>query len=260
MINLLKILFDRQDNYEQLKDVAQQSPMFQQIMFKQQLESSLKKTLDSQSNENKQSSAIPKDNNKNDHSTAHREMFRYLESDDGSKNAYVVQQLHACLLNEQLSSEILLSKFIQALQIIFKNSQKSTEVSLDEWETLIAKNRGKIFANDAQCDQLLMDILLVRFNMPIDTLNSLNHLIQSKKAHERHNGLNKLILLLKNTQINNEKSKIKNLSTISNQLYNVITRILFDQKFNDHQVRQCVTATKNSWLLNSDHREKLYNI
>ena len=54
-----------------------------------------------------------------------------------------------------------------------------------------------------------MGILLVRFNMPIDTLNSLNHLIQSKKAHERHNGLNKLILLLKNTQINNEKSKIK---------------------------------------------------
>ncbi|CAF1511581.1 unnamed protein product, partial [Rotaria sordida] len=189
-------------------------------------------------------SAIPKDNNKNDHSTAHREMFRYLESDGGSKNAYVVQQLHACLLNEQLSSEILLSKFIQALQIIFKNSQKSTE----------------IFANDAQCDQLLMDILLVRFNMPIDTLNSLNHLIQSKKAHERHNGLNKLILLLKNTQINNEKSKIKNLPTISNQLYNVITRILFDQKFNDHQVRQCVTAAKNSWLLNSEHREKLYNI
>ncbi|CAF3890479.1 unnamed protein product, partial [Rotaria sordida] len=256
MINLLKILFDRQDNYEQLKDIAQQSPMFQQVIFKQQLESCLKKPLDNQSNENKQSSTIPKDNNKNDHSTAHREMFRYLESDDVSKNVYVVQQLRVCLLNEQLSSEILLSKFIQALQIIFKNSQKFIEVSLDEWERLITKNRGKIFTNDSQCDQLLMDILLIRFNMPIDTLNSLNHLIQSKKTHERHNGLNKLILLLKNTQINNEKSKIKNLPTISNQLYNVITRIVFDQKFNDHQVRQCVTAAKNSWLLNSDHREK----
>ncbi|CAF3967140.1 unnamed protein product [Rotaria sp. Silwood1] len=105
-----------------------------------------------------------------------------------------------------------------------------------------------------------MDILLVHLKMPTDTLNSFNRLIQSKKAYERQNGLQKLILLLKNTQINNEKSNIKNLPTISNEFYNAITQILFDQKFNDHQVRQCITAAKNSWLLNSDHREKLNNI
>jgi len=71
-------------------------------------------------------------------------MFRYLESDDASMNALVVQQLRGYLIDEQLSSEILLPKFIQALQIIFKNSQKFAEVSLNEWTTLIAKNRGKV--------------------------------------------------------------------------------------------------------------------
>lgn len=71
-------------------------------------------------------------------------MFRHLESDDASMNALVVQQLRAYLLDEQLSSEILLSKFIQALQIIFKNAQKFAEVSLDEWITLVSKNRGKV--------------------------------------------------------------------------------------------------------------------
>ncbi|CAF3437622.1 unnamed protein product [Rotaria sp. Silwood1] len=260
MIQLLKILFNRQHNYEKLKDIAQQSAMFQQSIYKQQLESCWKKTSDNQSDENKSISAIPKDNNKNDHSAAHREMFHYLESNDASKNSLVVQQLRTYLLNEQLPSEILLPKFIQALQIILRNSQKFTDISLGEWATLIAKNRGKIFINDAQCDQLLMDILLVHLKMPTDTLNSFNRLIQSKKAYERQNGLQKLILLLKNTQINNEKSNIKNLPTISNEFYNAITQILFDQKFNDHQVRQCITAAKNSWLLNSDHREKLNNI
>jgi hypothetical protein len=71
-------------------------------------------------------------------------MFRYLESDDVSMNVLVVQQLRGYLLDEQLSSEILLPKFIQALQIIFQNSQKFTEISFDEWSTLIAKNRGKV--------------------------------------------------------------------------------------------------------------------
>jgi hypothetical protein len=71
-------------------------------------------------------------------------MFRYLESDDVSMNVLVVQQLRAYLLDEQLSSEILLPKFIQTLQIIFQNSQKLAEISFDEWSTLIAKNRGKV--------------------------------------------------------------------------------------------------------------------
>jgi hypothetical protein len=59
-------------------------------------------------------------------------------------NALVVEQLRAYLTDERLSSEISLSKFIQALQIIFRNSQKFTNVSLDEWSKLIAKNRGKV--------------------------------------------------------------------------------------------------------------------
>jgi hypothetical protein len=103
-----------------------------------------------------------------------------------------------------------------------------------------------------------MNIIFARLNMPTDTLNSLQRLIQSKKAHERHDGLQRLLSLLKNTQMNNEKNKIyHHLPTISNQLYNIITRVVFDQKFNDNQVRECVTTAKNSWLLNNDHRQKL---
>ncbi len=71
-------------------------------------------------------------------------MFRYLESNDVSLNAVVVQQLRAYLLDEQLSSDISLPKFIQALEIIFKNSQKFVGISFDEWATLIATNRGKV--------------------------------------------------------------------------------------------------------------------
>ncbi len=71
-------------------------------------------------------------------------MFRCLESNDESMNALVVQQLRAYLLDEQLSSDISLPKFIQALEIIFKNSQKFSEVSFDEWTTLVTKNRGKV--------------------------------------------------------------------------------------------------------------------
>ncbi|CAF3633749.1 unnamed protein product [Rotaria sp. Silwood1] len=260
MMSLLEILFDRSDNFEQLKDIALQSSMFQQGIFKQQIESYAKKTPDNQSDENEEPSATPKNNNKINTSNIHRELFRHLESDDASMNALIIRQLRGYLVDEQLSSEILLPKFIQALQFVFRNFRKFPEVSLDEWTTLIAKNRGKIFSNDAQCDQLLMNIHLVSCNIPTDTFNLLNRLIQSKKAHERHDGLSKLLLLLKNTQINHEKSPIKNLPTISNQFYKTITRVVFDEKFNNHQVRQCVTAARNSWLLNSDHREKLNNI
>ena len=85
-------------------------------------------------------------------------------------------------------------------------------------------------------------------------------MIQSKKGNERQDGLQKLLLLLKNSQMNNQKYQINDLPTISNQLYNIITRVVFDQKFNDNQVRQCLTAAKNSWLLNNEHRQKLNNI
>ena len=71
-------------------------------------------------------------------------MFRNLESNDLSKNKLVIQQLRTYLVNEQLPSEILLPKLIQALQTTFKNPQKYTEISLDEWATLITKNRGKV--------------------------------------------------------------------------------------------------------------------
>ncbi|CAF2799963.1 unnamed protein product [Rotaria sp. Silwood2] len=54
MMNLLEILFNRSNNYEQLKDIALQSPMFQKSAFKQQLESYMKKTSDDQSDENKE--------------------------------------------------------------------------------------------------------------------------------------------------------------------------------------------------------------
>ena len=89
-------------------------------------------------------SAIPENNKTIDHSSVHRELFHYLESDDISLNTLVVQRLRGYLLDEQLSSEILLPKFVQALQIIFRNSQKFAAVPLDEWAILIAKNRGKV--------------------------------------------------------------------------------------------------------------------
>ena len=136
MMNLLIIIFDRQDDFDNIKDIALQSPMLQTPTFKQQLESYSKNTSD----ENKESTI----SKTNDHSIAHREMFRHLESDDTSMNALVVEQLHAYLIDGQLSPEILPQKFIQALQFIFKNPKKFPQVSLDEWATLISKNRGKV--------------------------------------------------------------------------------------------------------------------
>ncbi|CAF3201556.1 unnamed protein product [Rotaria socialis] len=260
MMNILKILCNRRDRNEQLKDIAQQSSMFNKTTFKQKLKSCWEQTPDNTADENKEPDAIPKNDNKNESPAMHRELFRNLESNDASMNALAVHQLHTCLLNQQLPSELLLQKFIQAINIVIRNAHKFTEISCNEWETLIAENRGKIFSSDAQCDQLLMEILLVRLNMPTDTMNTLNRLIQSKKPHERTNGVNRFILLLKNTQINNAKSKTMNLPTISNQFYNTITRVVFDQKFDDRQVRQCLTTAKNSWLLNNGHREKLNNI
>lgn len=75
---------------------------------------------------------------------AHRELFKCLESNDPSMNALVVEQLRAYLLDEQLPSNILLPKFIQALQKIVRNRDKFSQVSLEEWEQLIGINRGKV--------------------------------------------------------------------------------------------------------------------
>jgi hypothetical protein len=96
-------------------------------------------------------------------------MFRYLESDDVSMNAFVVQQLRAYLVDEQLSADISLSKFMQALQIIFRNSQKFAEVSLDEWSKLVAKNRGKV--NKRIFNQCLNFILIRFFPMMHNVMN-----------------------------------------------------------------------------------------
>ncbi|CAF0880501.1 unnamed protein product [Adineta steineri] len=256
MIHLLTILFDRKENSEQLKDIAQQSPMFQVPIFKQQLASCWNK----QSDENK-ISAIPKSSTKGKQSATHREMFHCLESNDPSMNALVVQQIRAYLIEKQLPTEISLAKFIQALETIIKNSKKFTTVSFDELATLISDNRGKIFSTDTQCDQLLISILFGRFHMSVDTLNSIPHLIQSRKAHERHDGLQNLLLILKNTQISKSgKQQLSNLPGISNQLYNLITRVVFDEKFNDSQVRQCLAAARNTYLLNNEHRQKLNEI
>ncbi|CAF3369568.1 unnamed protein product, partial [Rotaria socialis] len=54
MLSLLQIIFDRSDNYEDLKDIALRSSMFQKVIFRQQLESYAKKTSDNQSDENKE--------------------------------------------------------------------------------------------------------------------------------------------------------------------------------------------------------------
>ncbi|CAF3559986.1 unnamed protein product [Rotaria socialis] len=260
MLSLLQIIFDRSDNYEDLKDIALRSSMFQKVIFRQQLESYAKKTSDNQSDENKEPVAVPKNNNNNDTPTKHCELFRRLESDDESINALAISQLRTYLVNEQLSSEILLPTFVQALQFIFHNFRKFPRVSLSKWILLIAKNRGKIFSSGALCDQLLIDIVLGRFHMPTNIFTSLNRLIQSNKTDQRHDGLSKLRLLLRITRINCKENEAHNLPTISNQLYNAITHIVFDGKFNDHQVQLCVKAARNSWLLNSDHREKLNNI
>jgi hypothetical protein len=54
MAQLLIILFERQENYEQLKDIAQQSPMLQMATFKQRLEPYGEKSSDNQSDEKKE--------------------------------------------------------------------------------------------------------------------------------------------------------------------------------------------------------------
>ena len=88
--------------------------------------------------------AIRKAKDTDEHVASHRELFNCLESNDPSMNALVVEQLRAYLLDEQLPSNILLPKFIQALQKIFRNRGKFSQISLEEWEQLIGINRGKV--------------------------------------------------------------------------------------------------------------------
>jgi len=54
MAQLLIILFERQENCEQLRDIAQQSPMLQMATFKQRLEPSGEKSSDNKSDEKKE--------------------------------------------------------------------------------------------------------------------------------------------------------------------------------------------------------------
>lgn len=96
--------------------------------------------------------------------------------------------------------------------------------------------------------------------MSTDTLSSLQYLVQSKKTHEKQDGFKKLTSILKKTQAHNRSIKTDDMSTISNQLYKAITQVVFDQNFSDLEVRQCLLAARNSWLLNDVHREKLNSI
>ena len=89
-------------------------------------------------------SAVPKNEDDIDNSAAHREMFRCLDSSDPSENAFVVQQLHSVLQKGELPSFIAPTKFVQALQMVFKSPTKFSQVSVDEWTTLVSNNRGKV--------------------------------------------------------------------------------------------------------------------
>jgi len=100
-------------------------------IFKQQLEAALTGNPQSMVSNEQQS-------------TNHRTLFQYLESNDASMNEIAVKQLQTYLVNEQLPSDISMQKFIQALQMIFKNTDKFSQLSLDQWWTLIEPNRGKV--------------------------------------------------------------------------------------------------------------------
>ncbi|CAF5222115.1 unnamed protein product, partial [Rotaria magnacalcarata] len=54
MMNILKILCNRRDQNEQLKDIAQQSSMFNKTTFKQKLKSCWEQTSDNPADENKE--------------------------------------------------------------------------------------------------------------------------------------------------------------------------------------------------------------
>jgi len=131
MIQILTILCQRENRAEQLKTIARQSPMFKMNIFKQQLEAALTGNPQSMVSNEQQS-------------TNHRTLFQYLESNDASMNEIAVKQLQTYLVNEQLPSDISMQKFIQALQMIFKNTDKFSQLSLDQWWSLIEPNRGKV--------------------------------------------------------------------------------------------------------------------
>lgn len=106
----------------------------------------------------------------------------------------------------------------------------------------------------------MLNIIFSRIDAANLTLNSLQNLIQSKKAHERHDGLHLLLRLLRMTPINNEKNQQIHLSTLENQFYSIVLELIFNEKFKNEQVRQCLTAAKYSTLLNDEHRLALDQI
>ena len=93
--------------------------------------------------------------------------------------------------------------------------------------------------------------------MPNETLKSIERLTQSKRVMERNEGVEKLLTLLRNTQMENKSNQINHLPTVSNPLYQMVISVVFDQSYPDSQVRKCLSTAKRSWLLNNDHRQKL---
>lgn len=93
--------------------------------------------------------------------------------------------------------------------------------------------------------------------MPNETLKSIERLTQSRKMMERNEGVEKLLTLLRNTQMENKSNPINHLPTVSNPLYQVITSVVFDETYPDSQIRKWLSIAKRSWLLNNEHRQKL---
>ena len=148
MVQLLIVLFDRDPNEQQLRKIAQESPMLRTPECKEQLKSYTQPPVKSPPSEAcvglASASAMPKTSNGADPTVVHREMFRLLSCDDPTSNSYVVDQLQQILVDEKPSSLISLPKFIQALEVVIKKPKKFTQVSLDQWQTLIMRNRGKV--------------------------------------------------------------------------------------------------------------------
>lgn len=150
MVQLLIVLFDRDPNEQQLRKIAQESPMLRAPECKEQLKSYCQPTAKSPPSEGEASvglasaSATPKTSNGADPTVVHREMFRLLSCDDPASNTYVVDQLQQILVDEKPSTLISLPKFIQALEVVMKKPKKFTQVSLDQWQRLIMRNRGKV--------------------------------------------------------------------------------------------------------------------
>ena len=105
-----------------------------------------------------------------------------------------------------------------------------------------------------------MSILFARLHLSTDSVRTLHRLIQSKKSHERHDGIQQLLVLLNKTKITKPNDEQNRLLTLSDELYRTTTDVVFNERFPNDQVRQCLTAAKTSWLLSEEHRQRLENI